>query len=46
VGDVVAAVLALDQSGGDGAGELGQIGVDDGGHKPQSSGSGYGVVPA
>jgi hypothetical protein len=38
VGDVVAAVLALDEIGGEGAGELGQIGVDDGGHKPQSSG--------
>ena len=42
VGDVVAAVLALDEVGGEGAGQLGQIGVDDGGHKHQSSEKGKG----
>jgi hypothetical protein len=38
VGDVVLAVLALDEIGGEGAGELDQVGVDGDRHKPQSFG--------
>jgi hypothetical protein len=46
VGDIVLAVLALDEVGGERARELDQVGVDGDGHKHLPRGSGCCVVPA
>src|ERR671938_222795 len=46
VGDVVLTVLALDEIGGEGAGELDQVGVGDDGQKPQSFGEAVARCPS